>query len=620
MVQGRVSAEFPYGSNPAAGAAGGGRSSSSSNTSATAATATAGRGSPSSTISSGSSMSHGVLSSSYNTGVQVTGEGQTPRRPLGVSVNGPVAAAVAALRGSRGSLDSVYPSRINPNSSGSGGSSSRGLGGQGRASGDAVTAPNSPTPGTSGALAGPHPALGGAAGSFLARGPGRFSDPTYGAQGGSVSTRDAAAAAAAKPRGPSGNLNPSSSGGPGRGSYDSWQESQARQAAAAVAAAGGVYASAAAARGAAGARGGATAAAIAAAAAAAAAAASETLAGGGPLSDRQQQQQQQGTSSSTSSSRQRQQGESGESSSSQGQGVTMTRTRSLTRSPTTSDLAAAAAAAGVGGDSATAAAATKRGGSLDGWPSGDGSQQQQHQRWREHRSAGSGAHPALGNLSPRAPPGDTSSRQGTAAMQEQQQQHGADGGAAAGAAETDSSGSGGGGGGGGGGFNVHFHGSATQSPQRGSHHRRTGSRDGSDRTPDGKQGMLGLKLPFPPKHLYTCTVGRARSKARYSLPGSHDVGSLLEAVVRQGIHMTSPIGSRHSSPDRQGLGAGQIGAGERGQRGSLEGGERGSMESGRHSQASSGLGGREEEVFEGLSWHASFGEELPSPDSTMGGR
>lgn len=38
---------------------------------------------------------------------------------------------------------------------------------------------------------------------------------------------------------------------------------------------------------------------------------------------------------------------------------------------------------------------------------------------------------------------------------------------------------------------------------------------------------------FPPKHLYTVTVGRNRSKARYALTTSSDVADMLEALVQQ---------------------------------------------------------------------------------------
>ncbi|GIL79684.1 hypothetical protein Vretifemale_8975 [Volvox reticuliferus] len=41
---------------------------------------------------------------------------------------------------------------------------------------------------------------------------------------------------------------------------------------------------------------------------------------------------------------------------------------------------------------------------------------------------------------------------------------------------------------------------------------------------------------FPPKYLYTCTVGRNRSKARYALTTSAEVGDLLDAIVQQGIY------------------------------------------------------------------------------------
>lgn len=42
-------------------------------------------------------------------------------------------------------------------------------------------------------------------------------------------------------------------------------------------------------------------------------------------------------------------------------------------------------------------------------------------------------------------------------------------------------------------------------------------------------------LKFPPRYLFTCSVGRSRSKARYSLNGSNDVGTLLESMIHQGL-------------------------------------------------------------------------------------
>lgn len=46
-----------------------------------------------------------------------------------------------------------------------------------------------------------------------------------------------------------------------------------------------------------------------------------------------------------------------------------------------------------------------------------------------------------------------------------------------------------------------------------------------------KSGSSSLQLPpdaFPPKFLFTCTVGRNRSKARFSLAAASEVGDLLE--------------------------------------------------------------------------------------------
>jgi hypothetical protein len=62
---------------------------------------------------------------------------------------------------------------------------------------------------------------------------------------------------------------------------------------------------------------------------------------------------------------------------------------------------------------------------------------------------------------------------------------------------------------------------------------------------------LSKMLKFPPKYLFTCSVGRSRSKARYSLAGSNDVGTLLEAIIRQGIQNLSPLGSTELALERQ---------------------------------------------------------------------
>ncbi|MEW5311818.1 MAG: hypothetical protein WDW38_003503 [Sanguina aurantia] len=45
---------------------------------------------------------------------------------------------------------------------------------------------------------------------------------------------------------------------------------------------------------------------------------------------------------------------------------------------------------------------------------------------------------------------------------------------------------------------------------------------------------------FPPKYLFTCTVGRNRSKARFALAGSSDVADLLDSIVQQAIHHHAP--------------------------------------------------------------------------------
>ncbi len=45
----------------------------------------------------------------------------------------------------------------------------------------------------------------------------------------------------------------------------------------------------------------------------------------------------------------------------------------------------------------------------------------------------------------------------------------------------------------------------------------------------GEQVALPLRLP--PEHLFTCTVGRQQSKARYTLSGSAEVSALLEQLT-----------------------------------------------------------------------------------------
>lgn len=51
---------------------------------------------------------------------------------------------------------------------------------------------------------------------------------------------------------------------------------------------------------------------------------------------------------------------------------------------------------------------------------------------------------------------------------------------------------------------------------------------------------------FPPRHLFTCSVGRSRSKARYSLANSSEVADLLEAVVEQARRFCSILVFVHS--------------------------------------------------------------------------
>ncbi|KAK9862009.1 hypothetical protein WJX84_008603 [Apatococcus fuscideae] len=47
------------------------------------------------------------------------------------------------------------------------------------------------------------------------------------------------------------------------------------------------------------------------------------------------------------------------------------------------------------------------------------------------------------------------------------------------------------------------------------------------------QEAMALPLSLPPPHLYTCTIGRKRSQARWLLNGSNDVGSLLARLAHQ---------------------------------------------------------------------------------------
>jgi hypothetical protein len=76
-----------------------------------------------------------------------------------------------------------------------------------------------------------------------------------------------------------------------------------------------------------------------------------------------------------------------------------------------------------------------------------------------------------------------------------------------------------------------------------------GSSSGNNGTAFTTKGLL----QFPPKFLFTCSVGRSRSKARYSLSGSNDVGGLLESVMWPGRgDGVSSLGGSHSA-DEQGV-------------------------------------------------------------------
>lgn len=48
---------------------------------------------------------------------------------------------------------------------------------------------------------------------------------------------------------------------------------------------------------------------------------------------------------------------------------------------------------------------------------------------------------------------------------------------------------------------------------------------------------------FPPPHLYTCSVGRNRSKARFSLQSAHEVAELLSSMVREAVTHLEPAPS-----------------------------------------------------------------------------
>lgn len=53
---------------------------------------------------------------------------------------------------------------------------------------------------------------------------------------------------------------------------------------------------------------------------------------------------------------------------------------------------------------------------------------------------------------------------------------------------------------------------------------------GCGRGEDTTQASMSLPLSLPPKFLYTCTVGRGQSQARYFLNSSTDVAELLNMM------------------------------------------------------------------------------------------
>ncbi|GAX74440.1 hypothetical protein CEUSTIGMA_g1889.t1 [Chlamydomonas eustigma] len=88
-------------------------------------------------------------------------------------------------------------------------------------------------------------------------------------------------------------------------------------------------------------------------------------------------------------------------------------------------------------------------------------------------------------------------------------------------------------------------------------------------TPGGVSSLFPPAETFPPTHLFTCTVGRNSSKARYALSVASDVGELLDRIVQQCIyhqpptadlsqHDSSPHGSLHTAIASGGGGGGAV--------------------------------------------------------------
>jgi len=56
--------------------------------------------------------------------------------------------------------------------------------------------------------------------------------------------------------------------------------------------------------------------------------------------------------------------------------------------------------------------------------------------------------------------------------------------------------------------------------------------------PYAAQSPREAELPeLPPKHLYTCTVGRNRSQARFSITGAAEVADLLQQLAATAVHI-----------------------------------------------------------------------------------
>lgn len=58
--------------------------------------------------------------------------------------------------------------------------------------------------------------------------------------------------------------------------------------------------------------------------------------------------------------------------------------------------------------------------------------------------------------------------------------------------------------------------------------------------------VLQISQLFPPKHLFTVTVGRNRSKARFAVTTSSDVADMLDSLVQQGIYQREPTPHGHT--------------------------------------------------------------------------